>query len=279
MELLYLGTAAAEAIPGMFCDCRFCKTAKALGGKEYRMRSGAVINGELMIDFSPDVHISSEKAGIELRKIKNIIFTHSHPDHCNAADLQYRGYGYCYFDGQLDDKLHTYGNRAVEAVVTRALKEKYDKYSVDFKYIEPYVPQNIGGYTVTPLSVFHANEDAYIYLIEKDGKRMLYGHDTGIFIDKTFEYLAGKRCDLVSLDCTMGYQSAETGHMGFPANIKVKERLMKLGAADKRTIFVSHHFSHNGLRAPDFDLTYDKFMEMAKPHGFIMSYDGMKIDF
>ena len=70
MELLYLGTAAAEAIPGMFCDCRFCKTAKALGGKEYRMRSGAVINGELMIDFSPDVHISSEKAGIELRKIK-----------------------------------------------------------------------------------------------------------------------------------------------------------------------------------------------------------------
>lgn len=279
MKLTYLGTAAAEAIPGIFCDCRFCNTARKLGGKEIRMRSGAVIDGRLMIDFSPDVQFTSFKAGIRLKDIKNIIFTHSHSDHCSPVDLRYRRYGYCYFDGQFDDKLHTYGNHSVENVVNRSLKGNPANYEVDFTFIEPYVPRDIDGYTVTALSVEHAQEDAYIYLIEKDGKRMLYAHDTGIFIDKTFEYLANKRCDLISLDCTMGYKDTELGHMGFPANVKVKEKLLNIGSADDKTIFVCHHFSHNGLGAPDIDYTYDKFSEMIAPHGFIMSYDGMNIEF
>lgn len=278
MQLIYLGTAAAEGIPGLFCKCDFCENARKIGGKERRMRSGAVIDGKLMIDFSPDIYISSQNAGVSLSDIKNIIFTHSHPDHCNAYDLRNRGHGYCYFDGQ-EEKLHTYGNEAVKEKITFALNGNFERYGVDFTFLKPFEGHNIGGYTVTPLAVAHSNENSYIYLIEEGEKRMLYGHDTGIFTEETFEYLKGKYCNLISLDCTMGYLSNEVGHMGFPANLKVKQRLLENKTADEKTIFVAHHFSHNGLCSPDGNLTYEKFSEMAKPYGFIMSYDGMKIDF
>lgn len=278
MKLLYLGTAAAEGIPGMFCKCSFCESARRLGGKEYRFRSGALIDGELMIDFSPDINAASQKAGVDLSMVKNIIFTHSHHDHLNANDLKNRGEGYCYFDAQNYEKLHTYGNRMVQNVITAALKGNFDRYAVDFTYIHPFMPVDIGGYTVTALPVEHGSENAYIYLIEKGGKRIIYAHDTGIMPDEVFEFLRGRTCDAVSLDCTMGYQTTEKGHMGFPADLKVKKRLTDIGAADEKTVFICHHFSHNGLRSPDGELTYERFSEMIAPHGFIMSYDGMTLE-
>ena len=66
--------------------------------------------------------------------------------------------------------------------------------------------------------------------------------------------------------------------MGFPANLKVKKILEENGCVKKDTVFISHHFSHNGLRAPEGDWTYEYFTKMAAPHGFIMSYDGMTVE-
>ena len=48
-------------------------------------------------------------------------------------------------------------------------------------------------------------------------------------------------------------------------------RLKQRGAADDKTIFVANHFSHNGVR-PYAD------MQALLP-GFIISYDGMVIEF
>ena len=90
MKIKYLGTAAAESIPAMFCECSFCQYARKVGGREIRKRSGVVIDDELMIDFSPDVNAAFMEYGMSLANIKNIIFTHSHPDHACMLDLEYR---------------------------------------------------------------------------------------------------------------------------------------------------------------------------------------------
>ena len=42
MKLTYIGTAAAEAVPALFCECLFCENARKRGGREFRRRSGAV---------------------------------------------------------------------------------------------------------------------------------------------------------------------------------------------------------------------------------------------
>ncbi len=39
MKLKYLGTAAAEGIPALFCNCKHCASARELSGKNIRTRS------------------------------------------------------------------------------------------------------------------------------------------------------------------------------------------------------------------------------------------------
>ena len=39
MEITYLGTAAAEGIPGIYCGCETCRRAIAAGGRNIMTRS------------------------------------------------------------------------------------------------------------------------------------------------------------------------------------------------------------------------------------------------
>ncbi len=277
MKVTYLGSAAAEGIPGLFCECSFCENARRRGGKELRRRSGALIDDELLIDFSPDVSTGMLAVGKRLSDVRDVIITHSHEDHFCIGEIGYRrSPAYCILP---DDRgpLRVYGNKAV----TGALNDYYgdvalSRHGLDIRYVPPFVPFSAGAFTVTPLPVIHHEpEDSYIYLVEKGGVRLLYAHDTGIFPDAMFEYLKGITLDIVSLDCTMGYLPIEKGHMGFAANLKVQARLRENGCVKDDTVFISNHFSHNGLRSPDGDWTYEYFTEMAAPYGFIMSYDGM----
>ena len=54
MRIKYLGTAAAEGVPAIFCSCEVCKKARELGGRNIRTRSQAIIDDRLLIDFPPD---------------------------------------------------------------------------------------------------------------------------------------------------------------------------------------------------------------------------------
>ena len=279
MELIYLGTAAAEAVPGIFCECSFCENARRAGGKELRRRSGALIDGRLLIDYSADTSLSMLSVGKRLSDVRDVIITHSHSDHFVPTELGYRrSPAYCILpEGR--EPLRVFGNHAVTSELVRRFGDRetaISRHGLDIRYVPPFEPFDAGSYVVTPLPVFHnAPEDSYVYLIEKGGVRILYAHDTGFFEPEVFDFLKGKKLDIVSLDCTMGYIQIDRGHMGFSGNIKVREKFLENGTADLDTVFISNHFSHNGLRAPDGDWTYEYFTEMAKPHGFIMSYDGM----
>ena len=166
---------------------------------------------------------------------------------------------------------------------------------VHFKRMIPFEPVEIEGYTVTALEAVHylnredtaaekwpvtfvdgktygRAEEALFYLIEKDGAAILYAHDTDEFTPADMEFLAGKKLDLVSLDCTKGIDrdADYIGHMGAYSNLKTRERLIAIGAADEHTVFVANHFSHNGY-APIPEL------EKAMP-GFVVSYDGLTVE-
>ena len=46
------------------------------------------------------------------------------------------------------------------------------------------------GYIITSLPARHEfGNDARIYIIEKDGKTILYAHDTGIIYDEIYKYI------------------------------------------------------------------------------------------
>ena len=56
MKIKFLGTAAAEGFPAVFCNCEYCNKARELGGKNIRTRSQAIIDNKLLIDLPADTY-------------------------------------------------------------------------------------------------------------------------------------------------------------------------------------------------------------------------------
>jgi len=279
MVLQYLGTSAAEGWPGMFCSCEVCETARKRGGRNIRTRSQALVfankigegspDQRLLIDLSPDTYLHYVTHNVELNKIGHLIVTHSHNDHFLPSELKYRGP--IYSSKGVDCKMQVYGNETVIDICQNfadtaivGTKEQYG-----FHIAENFTPFKAGEFTVTALPANHArNERCLNYIIEHDGKRMLYGNDTGIFKDETLDYITDKPFDLISLDCTFGLKKEGSNHMGLPDVIATKKGFIAANCLKPDTRIVLNHFSHNG-GAP-----YEEMVEAAKPHGFEVSYDG-----
>ena len=50
MKIRYMGTAALERIPAVFCNCETCQRAMAAGGRNIMTRSQALIDDRLLIE-------------------------------------------------------------------------------------------------------------------------------------------------------------------------------------------------------------------------------------
>lgn len=278
VRLKIYGTAAAEGIPGLFCSCPVCEKTRELGGKNIRTRSQALVNDDLLIDFSPDTYMHVLNYGLDLRPVKACLITHGHDDHLHPYDFQYRIHGYAYFKDEKNKKpLRIFSTKASSTEIQRIfdIDKHDDKNAVSLEIIEKFRTYDIDGYKVTALSADHAKHlDPVIYIIEKDGKFILWAHDTGYFLPETWEYIenSGIIFDLVSLDCTCILNNdAYTNHMGIKACGDVKERLLKSNANDK-TKFIVNHFSHNG------GLCYDDLVPVAARMGFEVSFDGIEFE-
>lgn len=273
MKLTYYGTGAGEGWPGLFCNCQLCKEARRLKGKNIRTRSQALINDDLLIDLSPDTNMHSLVYGLDLTRIDHLLVTHSHSDHFYPADLELLRRPFTH----QHNHFHIYGNERVrQRIWSEVPKVEEVEECFSFYRAEPFKKLSVKNYTVIPLLAHHdRGEECLIYEIIDGDKAMLYGHDTGAFPDSTMEYLANQKVhlDLVSLDCTT--QSMEDGvyHMGLTDTVKQRKRLIDLGLADETTKWVVNHFSHNGL------WLHERMVEEADKVGFVVSYDGMIIDF
>ena len=78
MKILFMGTAAAEGVPALFCQCSHCRYAWEHGGKEIRGRCGAMIDGRLKIDFGPDSYAHMLKYHLDYLSMRALLITHAH---------------------------------------------------------------------------------------------------------------------------------------------------------------------------------------------------------
>ncbi len=277
MKLTYLGTAAAEGWPALFCNCEYCVRAKELGGKNIRTRSQALINDDLLIDFPADTYNHMLKSRLDLSKVKYCFVTHSHIDHFEPTDLIMRMES-CFAHNMSEPTLHIYGNKAVISRYKHFVHDTDEEDippSVTVNEIKAYDVTAAGKYTVTALPAFHApKETPFVYLITDGEKTILYLHDTGIPFDEVFEYLQKNavKADLVSYDCTYVAIPSAGGHMGLDSVPAVRKRLEEIGVCNESTVHIVNHFSHNGM------LLHDELCEAAGKLGFLTSYDGMEVE-
>ena len=275
MKLKYLGTAAAEGIPGMFCNCRVCRNALKIRGKEIKTRSQALLDDKLLIDFPADTYMHILNHGLDLRNIHNVIITHSHADHFYPNDF------WCRFKGIahdiVEEPLNIYVTEAGYNKALRQLGEDMNEMRVKFHKIAPFEPFDVEDYHIIPLAADHdSSSNPVIYIIEKGGKSLLYAHDTGIFPDSTWDYLEkyNKKFELISLDCTgMAQKNWIRSHLCLNTDKEVYDRLTEIGVCDKNTIVYVNHFSHNGM------LTHKELVVEAEKYGFLVTYDSLEVVF
>lgn len=287
MKITYIGTAASEGLPALFCQCPICDAARKNLGKEFRGRSGICVNDKLLVDFPPDIYYGAARAGVDLAAIEDIVVTHSHEDHFSPYELSTRREP-VYCKRAQPGKLHVYGNMSTGAKLNGYVPGSGEGHGeangLVFDYAKPFEPiETAAGITVYMLPADHDKnqECRMMLLVEKEtGKTFLYGHDTGLFPEAAVEFLKGKRCDLISLDCTnvlLGDEN-DRNHMGIKADIHMRQILTENGTADENTKFIVHHFSHNGFIPNGNVCSQQEFEQIAADHGFTMSYDGMKVE-
>jgi phosphoribosyl 1,2-cyclic phosphate phosphodiesterase len=272
MELLYMGTGAAEGIPGTFCNCTVCVEARKRGGREIRTRSQAIIDGKILLDFPPDGYTHYLNFKFDLPAISYLFVTHSHMDHFLPAEFELRSKGYVHTAPPV---LHIYGNKNVGQGLIAALPNgNQEIHRLVFHLVEPFQKIEAGGYTVRSLRARHdPQETCLFYMVEQGGKTLLYAHDTGRFPDDTWDYLrsAAPRFDLVSLDCTAMMNPEGGYHMGIPDAAVTRTNLLDAVLATEKTIIVLNHFSHNG------GLNHAELCAAAEKQNFLVSWDGMKV--
>lgn len=272
MKIKYLGTAAAEGVPSLYCECDVCKRARELGGKEIRTRSQTIINDDLMLDFPADTYWHSMQYGIDLNNVYYYLITHTHGDHFYTHDMALFGWAKYPENHPVH---HYYGGAEMVKKAEEAKKIAGDK--METHALEPFKTYDINGYKVTPLKAYHGTETPFIYIIEKGGKSLLYTHDTGLFVEETWEYLKTHkpRFDFVSWDCCSGNEETINyfSHLCMGYIRDIRKQFEDLGITDEKTVHCVNHFSHLGT-----NVLYEE-RKIYEDQGYIMSYDGMEVEF
>lgn len=278
MKIKYYGTGASEGIPSLFCKCKVCTEAIKNGGRDIRSRSQALIDDKILVDFPPDTFMHIVRDGLDLQSIHTCIVTHSHSDHLYTSDIWARK---TMVSPVLDDEgtpltfyATSVGYEQINDLVTAHDLDKEKR--VEAVLIKAFEPFEAEGYRITPIRADHSpNTDPVLFIIEKDGKAIFYGNDTGRLPEETVEYLkkCGKHFDLVSLDCTNGFGKGDKFHMNFAACCDTRDMLCGFGLCDESTKWVLTHLCHNcgGSR--------QELEAEAERLGFTAAYDSLILEF
>lgn len=270
MRVFFLGTSAAEALPGVFCNCAHCRRAIQAGGKNLRLRSSVLVNDELLIDLSPDFACFRVKYGLDVSRLKAVLITHTHQDHFSPQVLSYNCSSFSENPVRLEFFMSPYAAQMMRE--TRYEKECFWQ-NVGVTEVEPYKQYGFESYRITPIEASHNQPQSLFYLIEHGGSSLLYATDTGAILPGAEEFLAGKRLDIVCLDATSGKNHGKPHrHLGFEDIIGIKQKLTEKGCCGEGTLFLATHFTHF------IGMLHEEIEEYFRPYGIIPAYDGLTVE-
>lgn len=273
MKLRFLGTAAAEGIPALWCSCEYCRKAFELGGKNFRHRTGYLLDNDTIIDFGPDFFSQSLTYGIDLTQIKRVLVTHLHEDHLSPVEFLFRkGNGFSQTENFIDMISSPETFRHILKVTGEDLE------TLKINPLRTYGGEWIGSgdMQIMGIPADHApGAWAMIYLIKRDNKVLMIAHDTGDLPENSWAMLKGIKLSAVVLECTCGLASPDLrrGHLGFNETLRFRDRLAELGCITENTGVFATHFSHNA------HALHNDLVNAFAPHKIETAYDGLEITF
>jgi len=232
-----------------------------------------LIDRSILIDAGPDLYHHVLTYRFRPADLAGILITHSHEDHLAAAELRLTREPFSLRDRTRP--LPVWGNPNVLETIRTTLETQDDEeirgqFGLELHPARAFESFHIGDYTITPLQGEHVpTEPCLLYAIESRGRTFLQANDTGYFPETTWQWLADKRLDGISLECTNGAIEGWHGHLGVKELIEVVERLRKTGSLAPSAAVTATHFSHNG------EWLHHELEAALGPHGVLVAYDGM----
>lgn len=277
MRIMFLGTAAAEGVPAVFCNCPTCLNAKAKGGKDVRTRSQILIDDDTLFDFPMDTYMHMLRYKLDLSAIKRVLITHSHMDHCYPQEFCMRGGPFA--SGLAVQKVEIFGNDKVCAMfksdTAREIRPAVEQ-NIILKVLHPYDVVTSEDMRIVALPASHTvGEECLVYYLERKGVGVLLLNDTGVLDKSVYMRLKNLNANvkLVALDCTYGALRHGAGrHMGLYDIVDQKAVMAQAGVLQRDTRVVATHLSHNT------DLNYEAISALAAEHGITVAYDGYTVE-
>ena len=283
----FLGTAAADILPGPLCGCPICEDARQ-NPAHRRLRSMFLLDERNLIDCGPDLAAAAMRLGLNLTKLQRVFVTHTHEDHFCPSNAAMVPMSRTRPDVPLDVYLSEAGYE-----MTLQLRERLgdtfayfdavkalDNGLVRLHPVKIKAPFELDGYRIMAVESSHRvseREAGVNYLFEKlGGVKLLYASDTGLYEQDTLEALRGSRADVLIMEATWGSRTDKNPHSHLSA-VTYLQMLDMLRAADvirKDTrcfathINHKHAFTHDMLQAW-FDANADMHVTVA--------YDGLTI--
>ncbi|NLU83180.1 bifunctional adenosylcobinamide kinase/adenosylcobinamide-phosphate guanylyltransferase [Rhodococcus sp. HNM0569] len=244
MEVLLLGTGAADGWPNPFCTCRSCSDALARG--EIRGQTAALVDDVLMLDCGPEAPRAALRHGRSLAGVRHLLFTHAHSDHLGPQALLFRSW---VADGVPLDVIGP--PDALDAC--RQWVGPSDP--VRFVPVDAGDVATVGDYRVAVLPAEHRvfrDGDAVLYDITgPDGTRLLWACDTGPLPREWFARVRDARFDAVFLEETFGDDARHgTRHLDLASFGEVVAHLREVEAVTDGTDVVAVHLGHHNPAPP-----------------------------
>jgi phosphoribosyl 1,2-cyclic phosphate phosphodiesterase len=179
MELTILGSGGCMVIPKPLCKCPICAEARERGEPYRRTGPSAFLHDEnLLIDTPAEIVFQLNRAGIQ--KIETLLFSHLDPDHVEGfrvveqIALDFRSW-------------EAYPDKSIRLALPEALDQNLGKIRsiygslVAFYEKQGFIKRHpfrektrIGKTQITAIGVNRGEMDAFIYVLEKGGKRLAY---------------------------------------------------------------------------------------------------------
>ncbi len=280
MKIEFLGTAASEGWPSLFCQCEACRRARAAGGRNIRTRQQVLLNDDLLLDFGPDTLMHVNQHGIDLSRIHDVLVTHAHSDHFYPEDMMKIT---CNYTPIIDNRLlNIYGNEDVVRAGNYAheMKNRWKGYdSIHFELLKAFGWYEIAErYKVLVLPAVHdRSQNCFIYYISSEDCSVLYACDSGYFSDETFEALCGLEIDALILECTGIFKDLGHGHSNIEWLLKIRERLSSQGSLKEQTRTFATHVCHSGAFKDGRSYIHEELSDELMKHGVELCYDGMTV--
>ncbi|MEG2264397.1 MAG: MBL fold metallo-hydrolase [Acinetobacter sp.] len=291
MKITFLGTSAGEGYPGIWCSCKHCEYARAMGGKNLRANSCAQVDDDIMLDMNAECFGTANRLHVNLRSTRYLLVTHPHEDHFIPQHLLWRrmpeGADKLTWEQMHEigapcftklPQLHIVGGKYVLDKLKNHQELIWDDatFAMDFTQAHGGKTIVMEDLKITPVRSIHGPYRGYTYnyIIQRAGKTLLYALDTGGYEADMMEVLHSFQYDCIVMEGTCGEIKRDPGgHMNTQKNIEMLHMFQNDGLLKENGIFCLSHMS------PHWTPPHDEYAPRMAKEGMEVAYDGKILTF